>query len=181
MQLSHLQKSNEALYKKELTELENEKEALEGRFAFGKISEELYRKFQAKIEDEIIKLKENNESTHFEISDLQKHLEKPTHLIRNISKYWASGNLDVKRRIQRLVFPGGFYIDPVNRQYLTDKVNSLFRLNVELSRVSGDDKKRIPIKNDKDSVSVHYSDEISDREIMRDLVDVVDLVIFIIN
>ena len=48
--------------------------------------------------------------------------------------------------MQKVVFPGGFYIDPVNRQYLTDKVNSLFRLNVELSRVSEGVKKNSPLK-----------------------------------
>ena len=75
-----------------------------------------------------------------------------------------------------MVFPGGFYIDPVNRQYLTDKVNSLFRLNVELARVSRDDKKRIPIKNDEDSVSVHYSGEISNRQFIIDFAKVVDFI-----
>jgi hypothetical protein len=107
------------------------------------------------------------------ISDLQKHMDKAIHFIQNIGKYWISGNLDVKKRIQKLVFQGGFYIDPVNRQYLTNKVNSLFRLNVELSR-SSEDGGKFPAEKSEESVSVHYSDEISDRGIMKDFVKVVD-------
>jgi hypothetical protein len=36
-------------------------------------------------------------------------------------------------------------------------------------------KKRIPVKNDEDSGSVDYPDEISDREIMKNLVKVIDI------
>lgn len=119
-----------SIFSTDKIEIESEWDAPEERFAFGKISEELPWKFQAKIEDEIIKLREGNENTQIEISDLQKHPDKAIHFIKNISKYWASWDIDVKRRIQRLVFPAGFYIDPVNRKYLTSEVNSLFRLNV---------------------------------------------------
>ena len=82
--------------------------------------------------------------------DLKIHLDKAIDFIQNISKYWVSGNIDIKKRIQKLVFPAGFYIDPENRKYLTSEVNGLFCLNVELSRVSGDHKKEIPVKNDED-------------------------------
>ncbi len=151
---SHSQKSNESLYKKKMTELENERDVLEERFAFGKINEEIFRKFQSKIEVEISKLREKDGGARIEISDLQKHLDKTIHFTQNISKYWVSGNLDIKKRIQRLVFPGGFYIDPVNRQYLTDKVNSLFRLIVVLPRSSEGGKKKFPAENSEESDSV---------------------------
>jgi hypothetical protein len=75
-----------------------------------------------------------------------------------------------------LVFLGGFYIDPVNRQYLTDKVNSLFRLNVVLSMSSGDGKKKFPAENNKESDSVHYSDEISYRQFIIDIAKVSDFI-----
>jgi hypothetical protein len=74
--------------------------------------------------------------------------------IQNISKYWISGNINVKKRIQRLIFPSGFFINPVNRQYLTPEINQLFRLTTQISMSSEETKKRIPIKNDEDSVVV---------------------------
>lgn len=151
---NHSQKSNEALYKKRLTELENDKEKLEEGFAFGRIREELFKKYMSKKDDEILKLREETVTSQFDLSDLQKHLDQATDFIQNISKYWVCGSLDVKRRIQRLVFPEGFYIDPQNRQYLTDKVNSLFRLNVRLSSDFGSRQKKIPAENSEDSDSV---------------------------
>jgi hypothetical protein len=96
--------------------------------------------------------------------------------IQNISNYWTSGNLVVKKRIQRLVFPGGFYIDPVNRQYLTDKVNSLFRLNVELSKVFEGGKIKFPAENSEESDSVHLTDQLSNFGIIPDYLKVVDFI-----
>gem|GEM_PF-6100226 len=95
-------------------------------------------------------------------------MDKAIHFIQNISKYWVFWNLDVKRRIQRLVFPGGFYIDPVNRQYLTDKVNSLFHFKVELTRVS-----RGGIKSSKMKTVKYPDTNFSGREIVQDLVKVI--------
>jgi DNA invertase Pin-like site-specific DNA recombinase len=146
----HSQKAEESLNKKKLTDLEAQRDSLEERFAFGRINEELFQKFHSKIEEEISAFKGGNESSQINISDLQIHLDKTLDFIQNISKYWVSGNIDIKKRIQKLVFPAGFYIDPLNRKYLTSEVNCLFRLNVELSRVSEEQKKEIPIKNDED-------------------------------
>ena len=66
--------------------------------------------------------------------------------IQNVSKYWVNGSVDVKKKIQRLVFPSGFYINPYSRQYLTPEVNQLFHVTSELSRVSEDVKKNSPLK-----------------------------------
>ena len=81
-----------------------------------------------------------------------------------------------KKRIRKEVFPGGFYIDPVNRQYLTDKVNSLLRLNVGLSRVFGEGTKKFPAEYSEESDSAYYSDEISNRQFIIDFVKVVDFI-----
>jgi hypothetical protein len=74
------------------------------------------------------------------------------------------------------VFPGGFYIDPVNRQYLTDKVNSIFRLIVELPRSSEGGKKKFPAENSEESDSVHLTDQLSNFGIIPDYLKVIDFV-----
>jgi hypothetical protein len=51
--------------------LETERDALEERFAFGKISEELFNKFQSKIEAGMLKLRKINEDSQIKISDRQ--------------------------------------------------------------------------------------------------------------
>jgi hypothetical protein len=52
-----------------MTEFENERDVLEERFAFCKINEEMFRKYQSKIEVEISKLREKDRSAPIEISD----------------------------------------------------------------------------------------------------------------
>jgi hypothetical protein len=41
--------------------------------------------------------------------------------------------------------PGGIYLDPSTPEYQTPEVNSLFRVTLELSRVSEDVKKNSPL------------------------------------
>jgi len=48
------------------------------------------------------------------------------------------------------MFPSGFCIDPVKRQYLTSETNQLFRLTSRISSDSNEYKNEIPTKNDED-------------------------------
>lgn len=144
-------KKEETLFKKRLAELERDREKLEERFALGKIDEPLYQKFRRKIDDEIMELREKNDIPEITTSNFKNSLNKTMDFIQNISKYWISGNINIKKKIQRLVFPSGFFINPVNRQYLTPEVNQLFRLTSQISMSSEEVKKEIPIKNDEDS------------------------------
>jgi site-specific DNA recombinase len=57
---------------------------------------------------------------------LKINLNKAVDFTQNVSKHWVSGNLEHKRKIQKLVFPEGIHIDTEKRQYLTSKVNALF-------------------------------------------------------
>ena len=138
-------RKEEALFKKRLTELERDREELEERFAMGKITEAMYLKYSTKMDSMIYDLKEKNEIPEIDISNFKNSLNKTIDFIQNVCKYWVSGNIDVKRKIQRLVFPGGLFINPYNRQYLTLEINYLFRTTSELSRVSENVKKNSPL------------------------------------
>ena len=138
-------KKEEALFKKRLTELERDRDGLEERFALGKINEDLYRKFSTKLDGEIYELKEKNQIPVIDTSNFKNSLNKTIDFIQNISEYWINGTVDVKKKIQRLVFPNGFYINPYSRQYLTPEVNQLFRVTSELSMVSEGVKKNSPL------------------------------------
>ena len=138
-------KKEEALFKKRLTELERDRDGLEERFALGKINEDLYRKFSSKLESEIYEHKEKNQIPVIDTSNFKKGLNKTIDFIQNVSKYWICGSVDIKKRIQRLVFPSGFYINPYTRQYLTPEVNQLFYVTSEIPRVSEDLKKNSPL------------------------------------
>ena len=115
------------------------------------LPKELYEKFLAKINGQISNLKAQFEGTGLEIPNLDIKVEKAIDFSQNVSKYWLSGNLDIRRRIQKLVFPDGLVLDTQKRQYLTSKINALFSAKQAFIRLSAEAKKRIPIKNDEDS------------------------------
>ena len=65
------------------------------------------------------------------ISNLNVKLDKCTDFVRNISEIWGSGTLVQK---QKLMFPEGIMIDPVSRQYRTNKIQSLFSYIIDLTK-----------------------------------------------
>jgi len=138
-------KKEESIFKKRLSELEKDREQLEERFAFGKIPDSLFQRMLTKIDTEIYELKEKHQIPEIDTSNFTNSLNNSFDLIQNISEYWTKGCLDIKKKIQRLVFPSGILYNPENRQYLTPKVNELFVVTSELSRVSEDVKKNSPL------------------------------------
>jgi hypothetical protein len=138
-------RKEEAFFKKRITELENDKNNVGERFALGKIPEELYLRMLTKIDAEIYEIKEKHQIPEIDTSNFKNSLNKTINFIQNVSEYWTNGSIDVKKKIQRLVFPSGILYNPENRQYLTPEVNSLFRVTSELSRVSEDVKKNSPL------------------------------------
>ncbi len=143
-------KKEESLFKKRLTELESKRENLEERYAFGNIDDTLYKKFKSKIDTEIFELKEKYDVPEIDTSNFKNNLNKVVDFTQNISKYWVSGNIDIKKKIQKLMFPMGFCINTVKRQYLTSEVNQLFRLTSRISTDCDGYKNEIPTKIDED-------------------------------
>ncbi|MCF8345988.1 MAG: recombinase family protein [Bacteroidales bacterium] len=136
-------KSEEALYKKQLTELNNKKEKLHERFAFGDIEQEMYYKFLSQIEGKITELEAKFDISGIDISNIKANLNRAIDFTQNVSKYWSSGTLNHKQRIQKLVFPEGIHIDTKKRQYLTSKINLLFReKRVFIGNTEGDKKEK---------------------------------------
>ncbi|MEI7723833.1 MAG: hypothetical protein WCK09_01950 [Bacteroidota bacterium] len=81
------------------------------------------------------------EGTGLEIPNLDIKVEKAIDFSQNVSKYWLSGNLDIKRRIQKLVFPEVLVLDTQKRLYLTSKINALFSEKQAFIRLSEETKK----------------------------------------
>ena len=133
-----------------IIELEKEVETLEERYAYGKIEEAVFQKYRSRKQEEIEKVRSKLEETKNEISNLEMFIKKSVEISQNISKYWGSGNLDVKRKIQKLVFPEGIILSTQNSQYLTSKVNSLFSLKLDFIRTSEDVKEKLLTENDEE-------------------------------
>jgi site-specific DNA recombinase len=132
---------------KELTKYEEELKKLKRRNALGEIDDkEIYNELKEEYEVKISGLRGKLESTHSNISNLDKYIEVSTSVVSNISKYWASECIETKKRIQEMVFPNGLSLDIKKRRYLTKKVNSIFTLSSVISRSSeGVNEKRQPI------------------------------------
>jgi hypothetical protein len=91
------------------------------------------------------------EDAGIEISNLDYYIEKSIELSQNIHNYWQLGSLDIKRKIQKMMFPEGIVVDTTRRVYLTSKVNSLFLAKSQFMRSSEGIKEKLPIKNDEES------------------------------
>ncbi|WP_415060953.1 recombinase family protein [Flavobacterium sp.] len=93
-------------------------------------SDEAYNRMKKDYMSEIDSLTMRMENAQQKISNHNSHINSTVEVIKNISKIWASGDVENKLRVQNLVFPEGLSINPKNRQYLTNKVNRIFSLTL---------------------------------------------------
>ncbi len=144
----------DALMKK-LKDLKVDLDTLNERFAYGKFDDEaLYNRLRKKKQGEIDRIRELMQDSDNEISNLDFYIQRSIEISQNIHNYWLLGDLEEKRKIQKLVFPEGLVIDTTNRTYLTSKVNSLFLAKSQFKRVAGGENKKLPTKNGEESCLV---------------------------
>ena len=70
--------------------------------------------------------------------------------------------------------------DTEKRQYLTLKVNSLVSLKLDFMRTSEDIKEKLPIKFDEESSLVDKRFELSNLNLVKGLMEVVESLVFLI-
>ena len=107
-----------------------------------------------KTEEKLFEMRQKQSELTRTISNLNIKLDKCTDFVRNISEIWGSGTLVQKQKLQKLMFPEGIMIDPVSRQYRTNKIQPLFSYIVDLTKATEGQKKDSPIKNTDESVLV---------------------------
>ncbi len=128
--LSGAKEVDEQLMSKELIKLQSNLKNLHRKHAIEGLDRELYLEFKAEIEGKITQLTQQYEKANLTNANMEKCLEICTDLSQNISKYWASGGMEVKMKIQELVFPGGITMDVKNRAMRTKKMNMMFDITV---------------------------------------------------
>ena len=109
---------------------------------------ETYNTMKKEYKAELEVRTEQIENAQKKISNHQKHIDKILDTAQNISKIWASGDIENKIRVQKLVFPEGLSISPKNRQYLTCKTNSIFSMASGFTRDSKQDENEKPTDDD---------------------------------
>lgn len=107
-----------------ITELKNKKSKLIDFKIDGTISEEDYRfkaeQLSAEINKQEFRLRQLGEFK----DDLTKCLKYTCNAVRNIDKIWDSGDLELKQRLQKLIFPKGVSYDL--DKFRTAEISSLF-------------------------------------------------------
>ena len=133
-QLDNEQIDEHEIINKRIKSLENNLDSLNKKYLFDGLEKPLYEQYKIPLTKEIAELNEQLSKTNLKISNQDKKIENCVEVIKNISKYWKSGGIHTKTRIQKLVFPEGVVIDPENRQYRTKKINVLFSKNSVIPR-----------------------------------------------
>ena len=111
--------------KKKISELRKEIETVEERFAIGKIPEKIYEKFSKKYAEDIFRLEQNLPNTIVSTSTLNKKINKVINTIQNLDEIWDSGSYEMKKAIQKIVFPNGMVVQSDNRQLRPSGYNYL--------------------------------------------------------
>ena len=121
---------------KQIRLIEKKIERLEERYVFEEINNAQYTKFKQKLNTEKEQILSETEKDGIDLSNLEKAIENALNLSINLSKLWASGNLEQKRKIQKMVFPDGIEYDHQNDVYRTFRTNSIFNVIHSLSETN---------------------------------------------
>ena len=78
---------------------------------FEEINKTQYDKFKAKLEQEKEQLLSEYEKEGIQLSNLEKAIEKALNYSFKLSDMWVYGDLEQKRKLQRMVFPEGIEYD----------------------------------------------------------------------
>ena len=107
---------------------------------FEEINKTQYDKFKAKLEQEKEQLLSEYEKEGIQLSNLEKAIEKALNYSLKLSDMWVYGDLEQKRKLQRMVFPDGIEYDHENDIYRTFRTNAIFDVIRSFSKRSGNKK-----------------------------------------
>ncbi|MBT3933288.1 MAG: recombinase family protein [Bacteroidetes bacterium] len=127
--------------REKLIEINAKLDRLEERFVFEEITQIQYDKFKQKLEAEKHEIEENLHKDGFDLSNLEKAIDLALQYSLQLPQLWSSGDLEVKRSIQNMVFPVGILYDFKNGNYRTERINSIFSVIPSLSDKRKDIKK----------------------------------------
>lgn len=110
----------------QLRKVETNLNTIEKRYVLGEIEKDLYDKYKGEFDKELIEIQNEIEKSDFKLSNLDLAVENALSMSLDLPSLWASGDLEERRRIQKMVFPDGIRYNRENDQYRTIRVNSLF-------------------------------------------------------
>ena len=126
----------EKLLKQQLKEIEKKLDTLkESYFIEKEMDKPTYEKFLGRFTEEHMKILEQLENCSGFSSNPKTSLRKAVEFASNLLSIWRSGNIAVKEKLQKLIFPEGLAYDKKNSLFRTNTMNSLI---FEIARQAGD-------------------------------------------
>lgn len=144
------------LFEKQLTEIETNIEKIEMRYAIGEIERDLYTKFKNQFNQQLTDIHEKISKSSFNLSNLELALDNALEYSLELPKIWTLGNLEEKRKVQKMVFPNGIRYNRESDSYRTIGVNTIFNDISHIQRATKEHKKRTSSKKLNLSYSVNW-------------------------
>ena len=139
--LNHSNKEQSTELKSNLAEVQKKIDKLEEKyFIVEEMSEETYKKLMSKYSEEKATIASSLEISDNNCSNYNQYLSNVLGLSRRFATAWASGNIPLKEKLQKSVFPKGVVYNRRKEAFRTDEVNFVFRSIADLNSVPADDK-----------------------------------------
>lgn len=121
-------KSQSATLKKKLTSIETDIKNVKIRYATGKIDTDTFDTAIQEYSNRKDLVTLELEKWTKDLSNLESKVPEVIKIASSLGSMWVSSPLNVKRRIQDLVFPEGVFWDKENRIYRTHRKNAVFEV-----------------------------------------------------
>jgi site-specific DNA recombinase len=119
-------------YEAKIKELNEKIERLEERFINDEIKSDLYQKYSKKYNQEKEEMEAFLQNTSFTASNLDQYTDRAVEYAWNLTSTWDSSDFREKVKLQKMVFPDGFYYNKKNGHPRTTKMNPVFSLIARL-------------------------------------------------
>lgn len=119
--------------KKQISEIDRTVKEVKVRYACGKIDDDTFSVAIQEYSNRKDVLLLEMEKWKLHLSNYEAKIPVVIATVSKLGTFWRNGNLDLKKEIQKTVFPEGVFWDKKIRNYRTEKRNSVFDL---LDRIS---------------------------------------------
>jgi site-specific DNA recombinase len=149
-EVNNLGEQNLINLKSSLTELNTKIDRIEdNHYVLNEMNKETFQKFNTKFQSEKLQIVQEIENRTSSISNHEECIKSVLQFSSKLNTEWHSGNVSMKEKIQKIIFPEGIHYSKQNHSFRTTKVNDVFSCIAHLQSISAENKKRTNrVKND---------------------------------
>ena len=117
-----------SLFKKRETETAKQIDDLQIRYGLGNISEEVYKKTLAHLNNQLAEIRAGADEASQNLSNEQKFIDCVIATACKLGTFWKEANFKTRQTLQKLVFPNGIVYDKNLDDYRTTDENKVFEI-----------------------------------------------------